>query len=90
MPVFLIAALVLAILTSIFALQNAVSVTVMFLLWKFEGSLALVLLLTFILGGIASLLLSVPAMIKSRRTISSQKKKIEELERGSQERMAPH
>jgi uncharacterized integral membrane protein len=90
MPFFLIAALVLAILTSIFALQNAVSVTVMFLLWKFEGSLALVLLLTFILGGIASLLLSVPAMIKSRRTISSQKKKIEELERGSQERMAPH
>lgn len=47
---FLIAALGLAILTVIFALQNAIPVGMTFLVWKFEGSLALVLMLTFALG----------------------------------------
>ena len=50
MQSFLIAALGLAILTVIFSLQNPIPVGVTFLVWKFEGSLALVLMLTFTLG----------------------------------------
>ncbi len=50
MQPFLIVALGLAILTVIFALQNAIPVAMIFLVWQFEGSLALVLMLTFALG----------------------------------------
>ena len=50
MHLFLIVALGLAILTVIFALQNPIPVGVTFFIWKFEGSLALVLILTFALG----------------------------------------
>jgi hypothetical protein len=50
MQSFLIAALAIAILTAIFALQNTIPVLVTFMFWKFEGSLALVLMLTFALS----------------------------------------
>ena len=80
MQLFLIVALGLAILAVIFALQNAIPVGVTFLVWKFEGSLALVLMLTFALGVLVSLLVSIPAILKRRSAISNQKKKMEELE----------
>lgn len=54
MQSFLIVALGLAILTVVFALQNTVPVVVTFLIWKFEGSLAMVLMLTFALGVLVS------------------------------------
>jgi len=76
----LIVAIIVAISAVIFALQNAVPITVSFLTWKFESSLALVLLITIALGVIMSLLVSVPSMIKTRKMISGQKKKIQELE----------
>ncbi len=84
MQVQLIVAIVVAILAVVFALQNAVPITVSFLTWRFESSLALVLLITVALGVIMSLLVSVPSMIKRRKIISSQKKKIQELESGLQ------
>jgi uncharacterized integral membrane protein len=80
MQSFLIVALGLAILTVAFALQNAIPVGVTFLVWKFEGSLALVLMLTFALGVLVSLLLSIPAIVKRRSAIANQTRKIEELE----------
>lgn len=80
MPLFLTGALVIAILAIVFAIQNAVPITVTFLLWKFSGSLALVLLLTFALGVIMGLLASMPAVVRKSWTIASQKKRIEELE----------
>ena len=82
MQSFLIAALVIAILTVIFALQNPIPVVVTFMFWKFEGSLALVLMLTFALGALVSLLVSIPAMLKRKSAISNQKKNnVQELER---------
>jgi putative membrane protein len=89
MQSFLIAALGLAILTVIFALQNPIPVGVTFLVWTFEGSLALVLMLTFALGVLVSLLVSIPAIVKRRSAISNQKKKIEELENRLRERIPP-
>jgi len=84
MQLQLIVAIIVAILAVVFALQNAVPITVSFLTWRFESSLALVLLITLALGIIMSLLVSVPSMIKTRKMISSQKKKIQELESGLQ------
>jgi putative membrane protein len=86
MQSFLIVALGLAILTVIFALQNTIPVGVTFLIWKFEGSLALVLMLTFALGVLVSFLVSIPAIVKRRSAISNQMKKIEELENRLRER----
>ncbi len=80
MQLQLIAAIIVAILAVAFALQNAVPITVSFLTWRFESSLALVLLITVALGIIMSLLVSVPSTIKKIKLISSQKKKIQELE----------
>jgi putative membrane protein len=89
MQLFLIVALGLAILAVIFALQNAIPVGVTFLVWKFEGSLALVLMLTFALGVLVSLLVSIPAILKRRSAISNQKKKMEELENRLRESIPP-
>lgn len=89
MQSFLIAALALAILTVIFALQNPIPVGVTFLLWKFEGSLALVLMLTFTLGVLVSVLVSIPTILKRRSAISNQQKKIGELENRLRERIPP-
>jgi lipopolysaccharide assembly protein A len=89
MQSFLIVALGLAILTVIFALQNTIPVGVTFLIWKFEGSLALVLMLTFALGVLVSFLVSIPAIVKRRSAISNQMKKIEELENRLRGRTPP-
>ena len=72
----IIAALIIAILAIVFALQNADVILVTFLVWKFEGSLALVLLLAFVTGVIASLLILLPKTMKK-----GQKKETEELNR---------
>ena len=89
MQSFLIAALGLAVLTVIFALQNTIPVNVTFLVWEFEGSLALVLMLTFALGVLVSLLVSIPAILKRRSANSNRQKKIEELENRLRERIPP-
>ena len=80
MQLWLIMAIVIAMLVVIFALQNAIPITVSFLTWKFESSLALVLLITIALGVLMSLLVSVPSKIKKMKMILNQKKRIQELE----------
>jgi uncharacterized membrane protein YciS (DUF1049 family) len=81
MVFFLVLALAISILAGIFALQNSVPITISFLLWEFEGSLALVLLCTFALGVFVSLLVSAPAMIRKRLAVSNQNRRIAELEK---------
>jgi uncharacterized membrane protein YciS (DUF1049 family) len=81
MVLFLVLALAISILAGIFALQNAVPIRITFLLWEFEGSLALVLLCTFALGVLVILLLSAPAVIRRRLAFAHQHKTITELER---------
>ncbi|MDW8326021.1 MAG: lipopolysaccharide assembly protein LapA domain-containing protein [Anaerolineales bacterium] len=89
MQILLILALVIAILTVIFAVQNAMPVTVSFLFWQFAGApLALVLLLAVGLGLLISLLISVPSLVGNRWTISRLKKRVTELEKSVQEQQA--
>lgn len=74
----IVVALILAILVVVFALQNTAVILVTFLVWKLEGSLALVLLLAFALGVIVSLLVLLPRIIKKDFMVSGQKKKTDE------------
>lgn len=80
MQILLIFALIIAALAVVFALQNTALTTVTFLFWTFNGSLALILLFSLIVGAIVSILVSSPALIRDKLTIRNQKKRIAELE----------
>lgn len=56
-------AYVLAAFVIIFGIQNAKPVELSFLFWVFEGSLGLLLLLAFLLGLLAGLLLIIPRLL---------------------------
>ena len=72
--------LVIALLAVIFSVQNTSPVTINFLFWNFQGSLALILLITLVTGVLIGFLTSSPSLLKNRSAISTQKKKIAELE----------
>ena len=71
MIISLVIGLILGAVTVIFALQNTTSISVVFLSWKFEGSLALILLVTMAVGIVVALLMSLPELIKKSFQISS-------------------
>lgn len=76
----LIIALVIAIFSVIFALQNAVPIVVNLLVWEFESSLALVLLVTLGVGIIIGLLGATPSTVRKSMKISHQNKRIKQLQ----------
>lgn len=66
MQLMLIFGIIFAIGSVTFALQNNVPVTVTFAVWRFDSSLAMVLLLALGLGAIIAALLSSPTVIKGQ------------------------
>jgi uncharacterized integral membrane protein len=80
MQLFLILALVIAIVAVIFAVQNVTLVTITFFAWNIHTSLAVALLVALGVGVIITLLLSLPGMFKSGWNSVSQKKKFTSLE----------
>ena len=78
--IFVIAAVAIALLAVIFALQNAVNITIFFFAFEFTSSLALILLITLTIGALISLLISFPANLKKTRQITQQRKQIRQLE----------
>jgi len=71
---YLFIAAFIAVLAVIFALQNAVPVTVSFIIWRVESSLALILIITFIAGLATSFLFNTLTRIRRTRSDSDQKK----------------
>jgi putative membrane protein len=80
MQIFLFFALFIAVLAVVFAVQNTASTIVSFFIWKFNGSLALVLLVSLAAGALISFFFSLPTNIKTRWTIRQQRRKMNELE----------
>lgn len=78
MRIFTLFALVVAIVAVVFASQNATPVLVQFLGWQAQASMALILLLTFALGVVFGLLVSVPPMIGRMRKIAQLKRQVNE------------
>jgi putative membrane protein len=78
--IYLILSLIVAGVAIIFALQNAAPVQVNFLIWSFQASSALILLVTLALGALIGFLVSMPSSIRSRNEIKSQRKRISDLE----------
>ncbi len=80
MQVFMFGALAISFVAVLFALQNIVPVTVAFLGWTFEGSLAIVLFVALVAGALISLLASVPALVRGRLTSSHLRRQVAALE----------
>lgn len=74
------AAILIAVISVLFAMQNNVPVTINFLIWNFESSLALVLLLSLALGASVVSLLTMPNAVRQQLLMLRQKRRIEELE----------
>ena len=80
MQILLIFSFVIAFLAILFAIQNTTVTSIRFLIWETEGSLALVLFIALVAGALISYLATAPGQIKQRMTISSQRKRIAEVE----------
>ncbi len=80
MQVALIGAIATALVAVVLALQNNIPVTVNFLLWRFDGSLAMALMIALALGALLVALLTTPGTLKRQWQLSRQKRQIEELQ----------
>ena len=83
--VYLIFALVIAVIAVIFALQNTMTITISFFTWTVTGSLSLVLLVTLAIGVVIALLFLAPSLIKNSFRVSGHRKRIGTLEKELEE-----
>ncbi len=68
---YLFVGLVVSLFFIVFIMQNTSPVVAHFLVWQLQGSLAVVILLSFFVGIIVSLLLAVPVVVKRKKKQSS-------------------
>ena len=80
MQLLLIFGIAFAIAAVTFALQNHAPVSVAFALWRFEGSLAIVLLLAIGLGALIAGLVSSPTVIKGQWSAARMRRRVADLE----------
>lgn len=80
MPLVLIVAIGLAVVSAAFAIQNSDVVSVSFLAWEWEASLALILILTLGTGVLIGYLAGLPSVLKGHMTAKKKDRLIAELE----------
>ena len=80
MQLLLILGIVFAIGAVTFALQNNIAVTVVFGFWRYDSSLAVVLLLALFLGALIAGLVSTPSMIKGQLAVDRLRRQVASLE----------
>jgi uncharacterized integral membrane protein len=80
MQIFLVLALIIALIAVVFTIQNTALVTVTFLFWDLNHSLAFVVLLAILAGVLISQFVSVPGKFKRTMENTNQQKKIKELD----------
>ncbi|WP_297055743.1 LapA family protein [Thermosulfurimonas sp.] len=81
MEFYLILAALLGVLIAAFAIQNATPVAVKFLVWEFQSSLAVIVILSLLAGMILIFLISLPGRLKRRKELYDKNKRIAELEK---------
>ena len=79
MQLAIILAIIIAVAGVAFAVQNSVPATVVFLIWRFDSSLGVILLLTLALGGLIVALVSTPSTLRSGWVSKRQRKEIDAL-----------
>lgn len=83
MQLTIITAILVALAGVVFSMQNNVPVTLNFLLWRFDSSLAIVLLLALACGATIVALLTTPATLKRQWLLAKQKRRIDEMEKAA-------
>jgi len=76
MQLLLILGIVFAIGAVTFALQNSAAVTVLFAFWRFDSSLAVVLLVALALGALIAGLVSTPSVLKGQWTAARLRREV--------------
>ena len=76
----IIIGLLVALVLTLFALQNDEVVTIRFFVGKVDGSLSLILLITVIIGVILGVIFSIPSINKQARMIQNKNKEIDKLQ----------
>ena len=84
----LVVSLVIAVVMVIFALLNGRVVPVNFLFFRAEGALALVIILTFVIGVGAGVLGMLPGQIKSQQRVRDLEKQLRRIDEARAD--APH
>jgi uncharacterized integral membrane protein len=84
MQLIVILGIVVAIGGVSFALQNTIPVTVTFLVWRFDSSLAMVLLVSLALGALIVALVSTPATVKAQWAASRLRKQLDAAQSANQ------
>ena len=79
MRIFLVLALVLSLLVTIFAVQNNAPIQVSFLSWDVTGSLALVLMITLLLGILIGVMLILPGSVRASLAAREERKRKSDL-----------
>lgn len=90
MQIFIFLALLITIVIVLFAVQNAALVTITFLTFHFEGSLAFVLVVVFALGILSGMLIMVPSFWRKSSLAREQRKKMRQLEERAAVQNASH
>ena len=80
MQIFLILALLIAIIAVIFAVQNVAVVSISFFAWHLDVSLAVALLLALAAGALIAILVAIPGRVKNSWNNTAQRKKFSSLE----------
>ena len=73
-------ALILALLVTIFAVQNNADTSVKFLAWSVRGSAALVLMITLTVGIVVGVLLMIPGSVRNRLKVAELNRQLKTLE----------
>ena len=90
MRFFIVLALLIALAIVLFALQNSTIVTVSFLSFHYNGSLALILIVVFTLGLLAGILISIPPLLRKHSDLREQKRRVKQLEESIDRSTASH
>jgi uncharacterized integral membrane protein len=85
MQVYIILALLVALLVTVFAVQNNALIAITLFAWRIEGSLAIILMGTLFLGILVGLFLLTPTTIRARLTASDLRKRLQKSEQELEE-----
>ncbi len=80
MQIFLVLALLIALVAVVFTIQNTAMVTVTFLVWDLNHSLAFIFVLALLAGVLISQFVSLPGRVKKSVENTNQKKKIKDMD----------
>ena len=85
----LITIIILALVSVVFAVQNSEVITVSFLAWQVDASLALILMITLVVGVLIGYLAGLPSVWKRSAETRQLRRRVEDLQQAAPVRESP-